>query len=186
MTLTVVISDAQINAFKAAIKNTGKSLRKELAVACNLTAKRCKNIVAKNISKELALPQKAIKLSITIGRSASELNINTDVDVKKDGRVNLGYFGARQTKQGVSYRVSKTSGRSFAAGAFRIARYNGKVYKRKGKERFPLKGLYGPSPWGVHVVGKTVFISAKETEKELLNQVNRRLRFLQLKQAGTI
>lgn len=172
---------------KAAIENTGRKLRSELAAACNTTALRCKNIVARNISKELAIPQKAIKLAITVGRKANEVNINTSVDVKKDGRINLGLFsGTRQTKKGVSYKTSKTSGRKLAGGAFIIRKYNGKVYQRKGKERFPLRGLYGPSPWGVHVVGKKALISTAETEQELKKQVDRRIRFLLLKQAGTI
>jgi hypothetical protein len=186
MNMIVKIDDSQIRRMKAAIEGTGRKLRKELAVACNATAARCKNIVAKNIGKELAISQKVIKTAVSVGRKANEANISTHVDVAKDGRINVGYFGARQTKTGVSYRVSKTAGRVSAPGAFVIRKYDGKVYKRKGKQRFPITGIYGPSPWGVHVKGKKSVVSAAETQVVLKGQVERRIRFLLLKQSGTI
>ena len=171
---------------KAVIENTGRNLRKELVIACNQTANKGESIIAKQIGKELAVPQKTIKLAISTGRKANEVNIKTSVDVKNDGRINIGYFGARQTKKGVSYKVSKSKGRKTIDGAFRIAKYNGKVYKRKGSARLPLKGVYGPSPWGVFVVGKKVEPSTQEIEAELKKQIDRRIRFINLKASGAI
>lgn len=184
--ITVTIDPRQIAAMKAAIENTGRRLRKELAIACNQTANKGKSLIAKQISKELAIPQKTIKLAITTGRKANEVNIKTSVDVKKDGRINLGYFGGRQTKKGVSYKVSKSKGRSVIQGAFVIKKYDGKVYKRNGKARFPLQGMYGPSPWGVFVVGKKIEPSTQEIEAELKKNIDRRIRFIKLKASGEI
>ena len=184
--ITVTIDPGQIARMKAAIADTGRKLRAELAIACNQTATKGKNLVAKQIGKELAIPQKAIKLAINVGGKANTVNIKTSVDVRKDGRLNLGYFGARQTRKGVSYKISKSKGRKVSDGAFIIKKYNGKVYKRKGKARFPLAGQYGPSPWGVFVVGKKIEPSTNEIEAELKKQIDRRIRFLNLKKAGTI
>jgi len=191
--MIVTIDNAQIARMKAAIENTGKQLRKELAVAVNATAAKSKSIIAKQIGKELAVAQKDIKTTISQSRRAGELDISATVEVKKEKRLGLNKFGARQTKKGVSYKVSKSRGRSFIEGAFQgpkpglmKASWRGNVFKRAGKSRLPIVKLKGPSTWGVFVVGKKIGPSAAETEAELKKQVDRRIRFLLLKQAGTI
>lgn len=178
---------------KASIENTGKQLRKELAIAVNATAAKSKSIIAKQIGKELAVAQKDIKTTISQSRRAGELDISATVEVKKEKRLGLNKFGARQTKKGVSYKVSKSKGRSFIQGAFQgpkpglmKASWKGNVFKRVGKSRKPIVKLKGPSTWGVFVVGKKIGPSTAETEQELKKQVDRRIRFLLLKQAGTI
>ncbi len=191
--MIVTADNAQIARMKAAIENTGRKLRKELAVAVNATAAKSKSIIAKQIGKELAVAQKDIKTTIRQSRRAGELDISATVEVKKEKRLGLNKFGARQTKKGVSYKVSKSRGRSFIEGAFQgpkpglmKASWRGNVFKRAGKSRLPIVKLKGPSTWGVFVVGKKIGPSTAETEQELKKQVDRRIRFLLLKQAGTI
>ncbi len=58
--MTVTIDPRQIAAMKAAIEGTGRRLRSELAIACNQTANKSKSLIAKEIGKELATPQKNI------------------------------------------------------------------------------------------------------------------------------
>lgn len=191
--MIVTADNAQIARMKAAIENTGKQLRKELVVAVNATAGKSKSIIAKQIGKELAVAQKDIKTTISQSRRAGELDISATVEVKKEKRLGLNKFGARQTKKGVSYKVSKSKGRSFIPGAFQgpkpglmKASWKGNAFKRVGKSRKPIVKLKGPSTWGVFVVGKKIGPSTAETEQELKKQVDRRIRFLLLKQAGTI
>jgi len=191
--MIVTIDNVQIARMKAAIEKTGKQLRKELAVAVNATAAKSKSIIAKQIGKELAVAQKDIKTTIRQSRRAGELDISATVEVKKEKRLGLNKFGARQTKKGVSYKVSKSRGRSFIEGAFQgpkpglmKASWRGNVFKRAGKSRLPIVKLKGPSTWGVFVVGKKIGPSTAETEQELKKQVDRRIRYLLLKQAGTI
>lgn len=191
--MIVTIGNSQIARMKASIENTGKQLRKELAIAVNATAAKSKSIIAKQIGKELAVAQKDIKTTISQSRRAGELDISATVEVKKEKRLGLNKFGARQTKKGVSYKVSKSKGRSFIQGAFQgpkpglmKASWKGNVFKRVGKSRKPIVKLKGPSTWGVFVVGKKIGPSTAETEQELKKQVDRRIRFLLLKQAGTI
>ena len=80
--MIVTIDNAQIARMKAAIENTGKQLRKELAVAVNATAAKAKSIIAKQIGKELAVAQKDIKTTISQSRRAGELDISATVEVK--------------------------------------------------------------------------------------------------------
>jgi len=191
--MIVTIDNAQIARMKAAIENTGKQLRKELAVAVNATAAKSKSIIAKQIGKELAVAQKDIKTTISQSRRAGELDISATVEVKKEKRLGLNKFGARQTKTGVSARISKSKGRSVIPGGFMgpkpgvtAVKLRGNAFKRVGKARKPIVKLKGPSTWGVFVVGQKIGPSTAETEQELKKQVDRRIRFLLLKQAGTI
>jgi hypothetical protein len=178
---------------KAEIEGTGRKLRTELAIAVNATAAKGKRIVAKEIGNELATAQKNIAKEIGTGRKANAVNISSVVEVKKTGRIPLRDFGARQTKKGVSAKVSKSKGRKMYDGAFQgprpgliNARWRGRVFRRLGKTRLRIAQLMGPSAWGVFVVGKKIGPSAKQTQDELKKQVDRRIRFILLKQSGTI
>lgn len=63
-------------------------------------------------------------------------------------------FDARTTNKGVTVKVLKTGGRKVVRGAFMPGKIIG-VYKRVGKERFPIKRLYGPDiPGMVNKVGE--------------------------------
>lgn len=191
--MRITIDPSQIARMKKAIEYTGRSLRKELAVACNATAAKGKSIIAKQISKELATPQKNIRATISQSRKAKDSDISATLEVRKDRRISLKEFGARQTKTGVSYKISKTRGRKSIPGAFQGPRpglinvkTKGNVFKRVGKARLPIVKLYGPSSWGVFVVGKKQGPSVTEIEAELKKQIDRRIRFIELKASGAI
>lgn len=191
--MIVTIDNASIQRVKQAIEGTGRKLRGELSVAVNKTAGKAKSIIAKQIGSELATPQKNIRTVIRQGKRANEFEISTSVEVRKEQRISLREFGARQTRKGTSYRVSKSRGRSFIAGAFQgpkpglmKASWRGHVFKRVGKARLPIVKLMGPSAWGVFVVGKRIGPSTQQTQTELLKQINERIRFLGLKKSGTI
>lgn len=191
--MKVTIDPRQIAAMKAAIENTGRKLRKELAIATNQTARKGKSIIAKEIGKELATAQKNIRTVIRLSKKASPTDATATVEVRKESRISLKEFGARQTKKGVSYKVSKTKGRKTVLGAFQgpkpgmiNVRTKGNVFKRVGKSRLPIVKLMGPSAWGVFVVGKKQGPSTQEIEAELKKNIDRRIRFIKLKASGAI
>lgn len=191
--MRISIDPSQIARMKKAIDDTGRSLRKELSVACNATASKGKSIIAKQIAKELATPQKNIRATISQSKKAKDSDISATLEVRKDRRISLKEFGARQTKTGVSYKISKSRGRKSIPGAFqgpRPGRINvktkGNVFKRVGKARLPIVKLYGPSTWGVFIVGKKQGPSVDEIEAELKKQIDRRIRFIGLKASGAI
>jgi len=189
----ISIDPSQIARMKKSIEDTGRNLRKELAVACNATASKGKSIIAKQISKELATPQKNIRATISQSRKAKDTDISATLEVRKDRRISLKEFGARQTKTGVSYKISTSRGRKSIPGAFQgpkpgliNVKTKGNVFKRAGKARLPIVKLYGPSTWGVFVVGKKQGPSVTEIEAELKKQIDRRIRFIELKASGAI
>lgn len=191
--ITVTIDPRQIAAMKAVIENTGRKLRKELSIACNQTANKSRSIIAREIGKELATAQKNIRTVIRLSKKASPTDATSTVEVRKESRISLKEFGARQTKKGVSYKVSKTKGRKTVLGAFQgpkpgmiNVRTKGNVFKRVGKSRLPIVKLMGPSAWGVFVVGKKQGPSTQEIEAELKKNIDRRIRFIKLKASGEI
>lgn len=191
--MRISIDPSQIARMKKAIDDTGRNLRKELAIACNQTANKSKSTIAKQIGRELATSQKNIRTTIRIVSKAKDSDIQAVVEVKKEKRISLKEFGARQTKTGVSYKISKSRGRKTIPGAFQgpkpgsiNVKTKGNVFKRVGKSRLPIVKLFGPSSWGVFVVGKKQGPSVAETEAELKKQIDRRIRFIELKASGAI
>ena len=78
-------------------------------------------------------------------------------------------FDARTTNRGVTVRVMKQGGRKVVKGAFMPGKIIG-IYKRVGKERFPIKRLYGPDiPGMVNTVGEdaTQRVVDEKTDKLL-------------------
>ena len=161
-----------------------KKLRRETATAINATAKRTINMLSKEIGKELATPQKAIKTTIKVASKASQNKLGATVRQRPTSRVSLKEFSARQTKKGVSYRISKTKGRKTVPGSFIVGKLGNHVYKRKGNASLPITKLKGPSPWGVTVKNKLdELVAQRDVEPELLKQIDRRIRAVNFKRS---
>lgn len=159
------------------------NLPKEMRIVSWKTAKKTKSLIAKSITQELATPQKVVRSKLTQVRSGPT---GAEVTLKKTARISLRDFGARQTKKGVSYKVSKTKGRKTIASAFIIKKFGGHVFKRVSKVRTSHTQRYGPSPWGVFVKKQKDNQVMPKVELELHKQLAERLRYQKLKQSGAI
>ena len=174
-----------------ALDNLGVNLKREIGIINRRVARKTRSLIAKEVTKELAVTQKSVRATITV-HSQSRLSLSDDnqaaeVELKKTDRLSLKRFKPRQLKRGgVSYKISKTQGRKTIPGAFIAGGLNGQVFVREGKERLPIRKLYGPSPWGVHVVNKQVVAILPKINGELRKQMNERLRYQTLKQSGAI
>ena len=185
--MRITIDPSHIARMKKAIEDTGRSLRKELVIATNATAKKTQANIAKQLATTLNLKQKTAKRGVKITRTASGEDISATVEVNKDKRFNLTAFnGTKQTPLGVQYKTMRKKNRKIAKGSFEVARWGGRTFKRVGKERGPIRNLRGPSQWGVFVVGKMMQPTVAETEAELKKQIDRRIRFIGLKASGAI
>jgi hypothetical protein len=185
----------KVRQLQSVVGGSEKKLSQQLKIAVNATSKKTVGSMAKQVATELATAQKNIKQTIAITKKAEAgQKIPTAVVTQKTTRrIPLRDFGARQTKSGASYKVSKTKGRKTIAGAFQgpkpgvmKASWRGRVFKRVGKARLPIVQLFGPSPWGVFKNKKLKSPTVKESRKELRRQIDRRLRFLKLKKSGAI
>ncbi|ACI92705.1 conserved hypothetical protein [Afipia carboxidovorans OM5] len=74
--------------------------------------------------------------------------------VARGDETNIALFGARQGKRGVS--AAPWGRRHVFKSTFIVGRYGGKVYKRIGPARFPLKQVFGPNIARELLKGETV------------------------------
>ena len=184
--LSVQIDRAQYQRLKHALGEKKRLLGKEIAIAVNITAKAVKREISKTIRQELIVPKRAVDETISVQSKANREKFQAIVRTKKVSRIRLKEFRAYQTRKGVSYRISKTTGRKVAPGAFVVQKYDGNVYRRVSGARGPLQALHGPSPWGVLAAGERTKIVKQIGEQELKKQIQRRIRFHVLKAEGRI
>jgi len=181
------VDQSQISRLASVVGSTGKELRKQVYIAINAVATKTKSSISKKLSRDLNIKQAIVKRAVRISRKAMQTDLSAEVEVKKDKRFNLTSFGGtQQTAEGVAYKVLRGGATRLARSAFFIRRFGDRTFKRDGQERGPISQLRGPSPWGRFVVGKMMTPVAGETVGELKKQIDRRIRFLKLKQAGTI
>jgi hypothetical protein len=189
------VQQRRVNELSKVLKGSDKKIRRQLTIAVNATSKKTQGGIAKQVATELATAQKNIKKAIKIKKKASnsEKVPQAIVSQTETKRIPLRDFGARQNKKGVSYKVSKSKGRKTIQGAFQGPKpgvmkssWRGRVFKRVGKSRLPIQQLFGASPWGVFVKNKMKKPVVKESKQELIKQIERRIRFLKLKESGAI
>lgn len=175
-----------------ALESLGLNLTREIEIINFKVAKKAKSFVAKQVTKELAVTQRDVKALLTVHKkarspAASGASENaSELELVKTARLPLKRFKPRQTRKGVSYRISKSKGRRTAPSAFTATTLGGHVFAREGKDRKPIRKLYGPSPWGVHVINDQSDAVVPLINGELRRQMNDRLRYQNLKQSGVI
>jgi len=192
--MIVSVDSASVASLKKAIEGTARTLRKEIRIALNATAKKAKSLTNKEIRTELAnITASNIDYTMKVHLSDGESDLTASLEVKKTDRLSLRHFKPRQIKAGTSYQISKTKGRRTVVGAFQGPRvglmkasWRGNAFRRAGKSRLPIIKLRGPSPWGVMTAGKKTGPSEALIDAELKKQIERRVRFITLKKAGAI
>ncbi len=191
--MRVAIDKRQTRRLAAALEGDAKAIRKQAAIALNAAGKKTESLSAKEIGRELATTQKNIKKTIAFSQKANATKLKSMVRISKTRRLSLREFNAKQNKSGVTAKVSKRTGRKLYAGGFQGPRpgvvkmsWRGHAFKRVGKKRLPIVKLKGPSPWGVFVKREMIVPVKAASKGELRKQVDRRIRFIELKKLGVI
>lgn len=175
--MNITIRNNQLKKLAEAVEKAGRSLPQELATACNKTAKGMQTPISKEIRKVLAVKAGDVKKVVRQSRTASKNDIESAVAVDRTQRLPLRDFGARQTKAGVTYRISKQTGRKTAKGAFIVNKLGRHVFKRKTKSRLPITKLFGASPWAVFIKNNMDKPVSDEAEQRLEKEINRRIQY---------
>jgi len=187
------IDAGQAKALIDATTKAGRSFGKELSAAINDVSRKTKVKVGKDIRAVVAIKTAEAKKPISIQGKASAQNLQVMVRLKKTDRLGLRHFGARQTKKGVSYKISKKGGRTFVAGAFQgptpkaiKMSWRGNVFKRVGKSRLPIVQIKGVSAFGAYVKNNLEKPGRAEVAAELFKQVERRIKLNVLRANGLV
>ena len=191
--IEIQINAKQIKKLKEAVGKAKKSFPKELAGAINQVARKTKVKIGKDIRSVVAMKVAEAKKPISITAKATAGHLSATVSLKKTTRLGLRHFGARQTKKGVSYRISKTGGRGFVPGAFqgptpqiRKMSWQGNAFKRVGKSRLPIVQIKGVSAYGAYKKNELSKPQVKEINAELRKQMERRINLNVLRANGLV
>lgn len=114
-----------------------------IARALNKSIVTVRSASVKEIAKNVGLSQKDVR-AVMGTKLATRTDLEASVTVTGK-RIPLLKFRARQTRAGVSYRLS--GGRGQAPGAFIATMRSGHqgVFRRRGRARLPIDELHGPS-----------------------------------------
>ena len=189
MQSTFEIKGNGLNALMNVLTETPKQLPKELARLSNNIAKEHKKSIGREVRKFVAIKNKDILKHINQTKKATVGSYNAKLELRGAIRIPLKYFGARQTKKGVSYRIGKQGSRSKISNAFgpNIPRLGGNVWVREGKSRLPIRKLYGPSVLASYLKNNLLQWSSDQLSDELGKQAAKRVRSIivnQIKKQG--
>jgi hypothetical protein len=185
-------TEGQLRAAMGKLKNVEKRVQKAIVTATNKTAKFVQSQMAKAITSEVNIKQKDVKKYIKIDRRASLASLSAVVKLSKSKRIQLIYFGAKdtgkggwknRTGRGVTYKISRKGSRKRIPNAFiTTAKNQMMVTKRLGPGRMPLAGpLRGPSPWGVYVLSGMRKVTAEAGTARLRKELREQIRVATLR-----
>lgn len=182
--IALTLDTGQLLQLRRSVAAVNKSLPRELSTVINKVGKRTEKSISKEIRKELTVTAGSLKKSIKTRRKASATTPSAVVGIDHEYRPGLQNFKSRQTKTGVSYKISKSGGRNSIPGAFMGPRpgvlapklYGG-VFIRVGEDRSPIKKLRGVSPYGVYKKNDLKKEEVERIEKDLQKEMERRIQF---------
>ena len=189
----IEINAKLLTELRKACENAKKSFSKELAAAINATAKDVWLKISRDIGSEITMPAKDIKERISTKDKATAVSPVAVVSLGWKKRVGLQYFTARQTKSGVSYKISKKGGRGVVLGAFMgpspgtfAPKLYGGVFKRIGSARLPIAKLRAVSAAGAFVKNKHDAVMPGFIRQKLAAQMERRINLNVLRANGLV
>jgi hypothetical protein len=171
MAVTMKIREEHAQELEQALRDIPGGIEKAFARASMRVAKQGVTLISADITGRVNIKKKDLKKVL---RAKKRGNTSAMSELDKSGRFPLKYFGAKQAKKGVTYKIEKSGKRSLALSAFgpEIPRLGRHVFKRaspvevppkykgrnKGKKKrhdnLPIIPLFGVSPWGTFVRNK--------------------------------
>ena len=128
-----------VAAMIAAMEQLGeKKLARTLRWALGKAGDRGYTASKRAIAKELGLKQ-----AVVAGQMKKKMRALEFVVDSEGARLPLKYYSPRQTKKGVTVRIYGR--RRLERSAFIVHKYDGNVYRRASKARFPIVKLTGPA-----------------------------------------
>lgn len=180
------IDQSQLARLEKALGAKAHRLPREVQTAINATARKVASETAKDLSKIMPLKQKTLKKIVKQKAKATANKLSATVGIGQGYPIPLRMHKPTQLKRGVTVQLRKGQGRSVIRDAFIARQFGGHVYQRTTKQRLPIKKMFGPRPGSYYSELGTEAKAKAVAEKELPKQIERRIRFITLKAAGTI
>ena len=147
--LTVQVNEKQMKETQRLLANTPRALPKILTRSINKVATKAKTLIIRRVTAELNVKKKHLRNRQKPAVGLKKANYTTlEAIITISGkRIPLSRFGARKTKKGVTYKLTKGRPRKRLRHSFLQVMTSGHrgVYRRKGKSRLPIIERFGPS-----------------------------------------
>lgn len=165
----------------AELRGIPSKVNRVLRTAANDTAKTLRSDLSKNIRELVNIKKADIDpyLKVTPPQGAS-----VEIRIKEGARIPLRFFGARETKAGVTYKISRRGGRNRIPSAFIVKKFASNVYTRKSANRGPFLKPRGVSAWGVVGVNKLDAKAVRDGQAIFRKNIMRRLNLEVLRAKG--
>src|SRR6185369_12937553 len=111
MRIAIEFSRRQLNAAESQLSFIANGLNKALSGAINDTAKSVKSAMSRRIREKVNIKKSDIDRNISISPKATPARLRSGIHLSKTKRLSLAYFGAREVKAGVSYKIDKSGSR---------------------------------------------------------------------------
>lgn len=191
----VRLDEQQLAEVTELLKEIKNGVPKALSGAINDTAARQRTRISADIRGKVNIKKRDIDGHITI-KKATVKNPSGWVKLQSSRRLSLSYFGGRQTKTGIAYKIDKAGGRQAIAGGFLVAKRHLKnappdatgtiSFRRQGKKRLKIVALKGPTAYAVFLKAGLLERTERDTAALLQVNVGRRVNMLILKHKGVI
>lgn len=176
-----------IKELRDACDEVGKKLPAQLMRAVKDTGRAVSTGMNRGIREKLFIKKADVDESIDVKYGSPS---NPSATIKLAGkRIPLKRFGARQTKRGVTYRISRVGkSRSRIPDAFGpdIDALGNHVYRRSGRDRFPLLKLFGPSLPAVFEESGLELPTIIDAGQTLNKNIQQRLAYLRAFKRGEV
>lgn len=184
---TISIDPVQILRVMRELHGLPGAFERTIRRAVNDTTKNLRTKMSADIRGRIVIKKRDLDHHIHFTRVKKSGHDHTaTVSLERSSRPGLHVFSARQTRLGVTYRISKTGGRKLARSAFEVQQWNRRVFKRVGKSRLPIVQLKGVSPWGVFVRNAMTADTVRFARERLRINLSQGLRFELLKAQGVL
>jgi hypothetical protein len=187
---------AEVQALRRKLDGNAKEFRKQMTTVVNKTAAKTKSMIAKEVSKQLALPQKIVKKATSIKRAKNKVTAHVHSSIVTQRAFPNGFplkmLSPMQTDAGVVFKVGRK--KEVRLGAFigpkpgtTLTKFKGHAFKRKGKSRLPIEKQFGPQrAIDAFNDAGTGPRAVKFAREQLKKEIIERTRFLGLKKSGAI
>jgi hypothetical protein len=174
------VDNAKLNSLAATMREAGRSIGREVAIAINGTAKKCSVVSSRALASELKVPSRIRKKAVRPGVKADAKTLSTTITLAQGHPIPLKYFLGK-----VNPKLTKKQ-RTAVGKGFIVTRYKGHVFKRATNKRGPLVRQDGPAPGEAFEKAGIAKVTVDTATTELPKQVERRIRFWELKLAGKL
>lgn len=179
--ISVRLDRAELNQLKRELAGVKNGVPRAMSAAVNRSLTTGRTLISKSVRDVATIKAGDVKDAMKIKRASVA---NPKGSIRIDHKpISLSKFTISQKKPGVSARVWKGSGRTLYKHAFIATMRSGHkgVFRRVGRNRLPIKEIYGPTPEGLLRKRPALLESIKAAigdafRKNLESQVNRLLK----------